>query len=73
MAAIAGTMFFLTVLGFALWTMFATIRPRLGRIAFLLGYDSAIGAELPPRPRAGARSVPTPAAGQGRPSLRIAA
>jgi hypothetical protein len=47
MAAIAGTMFFLMVLGFAGWVIASTIAPRLDRIAFLLRYGPAVGSKLP--------------------------
>ena len=61
MAAVLGTMFFLAVLGFAGWTIVDTLRPRMGRILFLLEYGPVIGAELPPAPRVTVRPRPVPA------------
>lgn len=61
MAAVLGTMFFLAVLGFAGWTIVDTLRPRIGRILFLLEYGPVIGAELPPAPRVTVRPRPVPA------------
>jgi hypothetical protein len=60
MAAVAGAIFFLSVLGFALWSIVASVRPQLGRIAFLLRYEPAIGAELPQRARITSRGCPAP-------------
>jgi hypothetical protein len=72
MAAVAGTIFFLSVLGFAGWTIVATLRPRLARIAFLLECGPVIGTELPPRPRVTVRRMPAPVTGAA-PRLRLAA
>lgn len=72
MAAVLGTMFFLAVLGFAGWTIVDTLRPRMGRILFLLEYGPMIGAELPPASRVTVRPRPVPARMSGLP-LRAAA
>ena len=73
MAAVAGTIFFLTVLAFAGWVIGSTLVPRLDRIGFLLRYGPVIGAELPAQPRAmlRGRSVPLRVAAPAR--LRQAA
>lgn len=60
MAAVAGFCFFAGVLALAGWTIVATVRPRLGRIAFLLQYGPAVGAELPPAPRVTVRGRSVP-------------
>lgn len=61
MATAAAMVFFLGILGFAGWSIVESVRPRLGRIAFLLQYGPAIGSELPPRPRVTSRGRPVPA------------
>jgi hypothetical protein len=74
MAAIAGGLFFIGVAGFAVWSIVATLRPRLGKIAFLLQYGPAIGAELPAAPlRVTLRGRPVPLRVSGPASLRLAA
>ena len=73
MAAAAGAIFFLSVLAFAGWTIVATVRPRLGRIGFLLEYGPAIGAALPPQPRVTSRGRSLPIRMAARSPLRAAA
>ena len=60
MVAILGTMFFMAVMAVSVWSIVDSVRPRLGRIAFLLQYGSVGGVELPPAPRVTlrGRSVP---------------
>jgi hypothetical protein len=62
MAAILGALFFTAVFAFAAWSLVDTVRPRLGKILFLLRYGPALGAELPPRARVTSRGRPAPAA-----------
>ena len=73
MAGIAAMMFFLAVLAFAGWVIVETLRPRLGRIAFLLQYGPTIGVALPPPSRfmVRGRSVPLRVSMPAR--LRVAA
>ena len=60
MVAILGTMFFMAVLAVSIASIVHSVRPHLGRIAFLLQYGPVNGAELPPAPRVTlrGRSVP---------------
>ncbi|MCW3837891.1 hypothetical protein ACFQ1E_18380 [Sphingomonas canadensis] len=74
MAALLGMAFFAGVLAISVWSIVATVRPRLGRILFLLEYGPVIGAELPPAPRVRAAMRPVPQARPAyRPELRQAA
>ena len=60
MVAILGTMFFMAVMGVSIWSIIDSVRPRIGRIAFLLQYGPVGGAELPPTPRVTLRGRTVP-------------
>lgn len=60
MAGIAAMAFFMAVLAFAGWVIVESVRPRLGRIAFLLQYGPVLGADLPPPPRVTVRGRSVP-------------
>ncbi|MEZ0243528.1 MAG: hypothetical protein ACAH11_09150 [Sphingomonas sp.] len=60
MAAIFGTLFFMAVMAVSVWSIVDSVRPRLGRIAFLLQYGPVGGAELPPAPRVTLRGRQVP-------------
>lgn len=51
MVAILGTMFFMAVLAVSLWSIVDSVRPHIGRIAFLLEHGPVGASELPPAPR----------------------
>ncbi|MES2442453.1 MAG: hypothetical protein V4574_06450 [Pseudomonadota bacterium] len=44
----------------SIWAMIATIRPRFGRILFLLQYGPLTASALPPAPRVTLRGRPVP-------------
>lgn len=71
--AIAGTLFFLAILGFAAWVIVDSVRPRIARIGFLLRYGPVIGAELPGPSRAMVRGRSVPLRVSVPPRLRAAA
>ncbi len=73
MAGIGAMMFFLAVLAFAGWVIVETVRPQIGRIAFLLQYGSPIGAPLPAPSRAMVRGRSVPLRVSLPPRLRAAA
>lgn len=73
MAAIAGTMFFMGVLAFAGWVIVESLRPRLGRILFLLQYGPVIDAPLPGPTRVTMRGRAVPFRVSMPPRLRAAA
>jgi hypothetical protein len=60
MVAILGTMFFMAVMAVSVWSIVDSVRPRLGRIAFLLQYGTATGVALPPAPRVTLRGRQVP-------------
>jgi hypothetical protein len=60
MVAILGTLFFMAVLGVSIWSIVESVRPRIGRIAFLLQYGPVGGTELPPAPRVTLRGRQVP-------------
>jgi hypothetical protein len=49
---------FATVLAVSVWSIVETVRPRMGRILFLLQYGPLTGAALPPQPRVTLRGRP---------------
>lgn len=51
---------FAAVLGVSVWSIVETVRPRMGRILFLLQYGPLTGAALPPQPRVTLRGRPVP-------------
>ncbi|MDF7773973.1 hypothetical protein P1X14_01835 [Sphingomonas sp. AOB5] len=74
MVAILGTLFFTAVLGIAIWSIVETVRPRMGRIVFLLQYGPVIGTPLPPvNPRVTVRGRNVPLRMQVPARLRAAA
>jgi hypothetical protein len=48
------------VLAVSVWSIVETVRPRMGRILFLLQYGPVAGAALPPAPRVTLRGRPVP-------------
>jgi hypothetical protein len=48
MVAILGTMFFMAVMAVSVWSIVDSVRPHIGRIAFLLQYGPVGDTELPP-------------------------
>lgn len=51
---------FATVLAVSVWSMIETIRPRLGRMLFLMQYGPLTASALPPEPRVTLRGRPVP-------------
>lgn len=60
MVAILGTMFFMAVMAVSVWSIVDSVRPQIGRIAFLLQYGPVTGADLPPAPRVTLRGRQVP-------------
>lgn len=60
MAALLAIGFFAGVLALSIWSIVESVRPRIGRIAFLLQYGPVGGAELPPAPRVTLRGRQVP-------------
>ena len=57
MIALLSQTFFLAVLAFSIWTMVATIRPRMKRIVALLRYGPAGDVGIAPLPLVRGRQV----------------
>lgn len=51
---------FATVLAVSVWSIVDTVRPRMGRILFLLQYGPLTASALPPQPRVTLRGRPVP-------------
>lgn len=71
MVSMLTALLFSGAFAFALWTMVVTIRPRLGRILFLLEHGPLPTAALPPRVMLRGRSAPVRVTAPRR--LRVAA
>lgn len=51
---------FAAILAISVWSIVETVRPRMGRILFLLQYGPLTAASLPPQPRVTLRGRPVP-------------
>ncbi len=51
---------FATAFAASVWSIVETVRPRLGRILFLLQYGPVLGTALPPAPRVTLRGRTVP-------------
>jgi hypothetical protein len=60
MVTLLGTMFFLAVTAASLWAIVETVRPRMGRILFMLRYGPVIAPTLPQQPRVTVRGRSVP-------------
>jgi hypothetical protein len=60
MATLLAIGFFMGVLAVSIWSIVDSVRPQLGRIAFLLEYGPVGATDLPPAPRVTLRGRQVP-------------
>lgn len=60
MVALLGTAFFMAVMAISVWSIVESVRPHLGRIAFLIEHGAVGVTELPPAPRVTLRGRQVP-------------